>query len=79
MSYHALHHAKELKKFKKAAGHEVFIEDNLEECEVLSNHCKKVFLFDHPWNRRPVKGKNIIRVKNWHEIRKGIEDADPRH
>jgi len=73
MSYHALHHAKELNKHKKAVGHEIFIEDNLEECEVLANHCKKVFLFDHPWNRKPIKGKNIIRVKNWREIKEGIE------
>ena len=67
--YNELHHAREKTKHQKANGCEVFIEDNLEECEILADHCERVFLFDHPWNRVPVAKKNIIRIKNWKEIR----------
>ena len=63
--YHELHHAKEKSKHKKAPDCQVFIEDNIDECEVLAEHCERVFLMDHPWNRQ----KNIIRVNNWKEIR----------
>jgi uncharacterized protein len=66
--YHELHHAKEHEKFKKARDCDLFIEDNFSECEILANHCERVFLFDHPWNRFPTKKKNIIRVKDWSEI-----------
>jgi uncharacterized HAD superfamily protein len=72
--YHELHHARELTKFKKAAGCDIFVEDNLDEAEVLANHCKTVFLIDHPWNRRPIEKKNIIRVKDWTELRERIKD-----
>ncbi len=67
--YHELHHSKETKKHLKADGCEIFIEDNLEECEVLADHCRQVFLMDHPWNRRPIKNKNIVRVNGWSELK----------
>jgi len=67
--YHELHHAKEKTKHTKAGGCHVFIEDNPDECEVLAHHCERVLLFDHPWNRREFSAKNIIRVKDWKEIR----------
>jgi uncharacterized HAD superfamily protein len=66
--YHELHHAKETTKYRKAGQCEVFIEDNPEECEVLADHCERVFLFDQPWNRRTFSQQNIIRVNNWREI-----------
>ncbi len=67
--YHELHHAKERTKHTKARGWDLFIEDNVEECRILANHCERVFLFDHPWNRVELAQKNISRVKNWQEIR----------
>jgi uncharacterized HAD superfamily protein len=70
--YHSLHHAKEKTKHLKADGCQVFIEDNFEECEILADHCERVFLFDYPWNRRPTEKDNIIRVKNWSEIARQI-------
>jgi len=70
--YHELHHAKETTKHTKVTNCQLFIEDNLEEANVLANHCKKVFLFDQPWNRRPLKKPNIIRVASWREISKNI-------
>lgn len=65
--YHELHHAKEKHKYKKAGGCRYFIEDNLEEAEVLADHCEKIFLFDYPWNRRTTRD-NIIRVNGWRDI-----------
>ena len=73
--YHELHHARERTKHRKADGCQVFIEDNLEECEVLADHCERVFLVDHPWNRKDPAKKNIIRVKNWEEINRLIQPA----
>jgi len=70
--FHQLHHAKETTKYKKTGPCDVFIEDNPEECEVLADHCNRVFLFDHPWNKETSKKKNIIRVKNWEEIKKAL-------
>ncbi|MCX5750115.1 MAG: hypothetical protein NT099_00325 [Candidatus Saganbacteria bacterium] len=70
--YHELHHAKEKTKHTKAEGCEVFIEDNLEECEILADFCKQIFLFDHPWNRKEIIRPNIIRVKSWQEIRNNL-------
>ncbi|MCU0641584.1 MAG: hypothetical protein MUC35_05795 [Candidatus Margulisbacteria bacterium] len=67
--YHELHHARELTKFKKARGCELFVEDNLAEAEILADHCRTVLLVDQPWNRRPTAKKNIVRVKDWAEIR----------
>lgn len=66
--YHELHHAKETIKYQKAPNCSLFIEDNLEECEILANHCERVFLFDQPWNQHFVAQKNIIRVRDWEEI-----------
>jgi uncharacterized HAD superfamily protein len=68
--FQELHHAKEKTKFKKARGFDVFLEDNLAECEILADHCKKVFIFDQPWNQKADLKNNIIRVKNWQELRK---------
>lgn len=67
--YHELHHAKETTKHKKIINCHVFIEDNLEECEVLAKHCDHVILFDQPWNQSTPLKENITRVKNWKEIR----------
>lgn len=72
--YHELHHARELTKYRKANGCDLFVEDNLDEAEVLAKHCGKVFLLDQPWNRRPYKQKNIIRVQDWAELRKLLKD-----
>ena len=71
--YHELHHARELTKHKKANGCDIFVEDNLDEAEVLANHCKQVYLIDHPWNRRSTTKRNIIRVKDWAELRALIQ------
>lgn len=67
--YHELHHLKEGRKFKKGKGCDIFIEDNLEECEILADHVDRVFLIDQPWNRRETKKKNIVRVGNWSDVR----------
>lgn len=66
--YHELYHMKEGTKFKKSKGCDFFIEDNPDECEILADYCPKVIILDHPWNQRPLKKPNIIRVKNWQEI-----------
>jgi len=70
--YHELHHAKETTKHAKVPNCQIFIEDNLEECEILADHCEKVLLFNQPWNQHPIKKKNIIRVKDWSEIPSNI-------
>jgi uncharacterized HAD superfamily protein len=69
MPYHELHHSKELKKHLKAPDCDIFLEDNIDECEVLADHVEKVYLFDQPWNRREHNKKNIHRVKGWEELR----------
>ncbi|NQT29412.1 MAG: hypothetical protein HQ596_02455 [Candidatus Saganbacteria bacterium] len=70
--YWELHHAPETTKHLKVDRCDIFIEDNLDECEVLADHCERILLFDQPWNQKPIKQKNIIRVKDWEEIRKNI-------
>ncbi len=70
--YHELHHAKELTKHKKAPGCHVFLEDNIDECEVLADHCERVYLFDQPWNQRELKKNNIKRVKGWEDLENHI-------
>jgi uncharacterized HAD superfamily protein len=67
--YHELHHARERSKYLKAQGCNIFIEDNIDECEILADHCEKVFLIDHPWNRKPTTKKNIIRVTGLNDIK----------
>lgn len=74
--FHELHHAAERTKFKKAKGCDIFIEDNLNECEILADHCPKVYLIDHPWNRTKLVRPNIIRVKSWDEINKDFGPAN---
>jgi len=71
--YHELHHAKEKTKHKKAKGCRIFIEDNIDECEVLADYCEKVFLIDYPWNRRKHDKKNIVRVKGFKDISAHID------
>ena len=66
--YHELHHAKETTKYEKVKNCAFFIEDSLDEAHALADHCEKVFLFDQPWNRVPLKKSNIIRVSGWQEI-----------
>ena len=70
--YHELHHAKETTKHKKVADCHLFIEDSIDEAHVLADHAKKVFLFDQPWNRQPIKKPNITRVSSWQEISQNI-------
>ena len=67
--FHSLYHAKEKTKHLKANGCQIFIEDNFEECEILADHCERVFLLDYPWNRRATTKSNIIRVENWQQIK----------
>ncbi len=71
--FHELHHAKEMNKYKKADGCQIFIEDNIEESEILADHCERILLLDHPWNRRKPCKSNIIRVKNWQEIKLALD------
>lgn len=66
--YHKLHHAKERTKHTKISNPDIFIEDNLDECEILAEFCERAFLMDHPWNRREPSKKNITRVHNWREL-----------
>ncbi|MFA5839046.1 MAG: hypothetical protein WC890_00140 [Candidatus Margulisiibacteriota bacterium] len=70
--YHELHHAKETTKHTKVSLPDIFIEDNLEECETLSKHCGKILLFNQPWNQKPIKHANVIRVSSWEEIKKHL-------
>ena|SRR3989339_358680 len=70
--HHGLFHLKEGTKFKKAKEYDAFIEDNFEECEILAEHCPKVFLIDKPWNRKKSLKKNIVRIKDWEEFKKYI-------
>lgn len=76
--YNELYHLKEGTKYKKAKECDIFIEDNLEECEILSNYCKTVFLMDYPWNRKPLRPKNIIRILTWDEIKEFIARSKDR-
>ncbi len=71
--FHELHHAREFHKFKKAGGCDIFVEDNLEESEILAEHCEKVFLMDQPWNRRAPKHGNIVRVAGWAELQSQVK------
>ncbi|HTY13751.1 MAG TPA: hypothetical protein VMD02_06150 [Candidatus Omnitrophota bacterium] len=71
--YHELHHSKETLKHRKSGACDIFIEDNLEECQVLADHCPTVFLMDHPWNRRPLGKSNIVRVSGWGQIREALK------
>ena len=67
--YDKLFHMKEGTKFIKGRECQAFVEDNLEEAEILADHCPKVFLIDKPWNRRESGKKNIIRIKSWGEFK----------
>jgi uncharacterized HAD superfamily protein len=35
--------------------------------------CKKVLLFDQPWNKNTKLPENAVRVKNWEEALKEIK------
>jgi len=70
--YHELHHAREKQKYLKAKDCDIFIEDHFEECELLADHCERVFLYDRPWNQFTLRKKNITRVKNWAEISRAL-------
>jgi uncharacterized HAD superfamily protein len=71
--YHELHHAKMGKKYKRGKECNIFIEDNLEECLILSDFCDKVILFNYPWNQSAKEINNIIRVNSWEEISAIVE------
>jgi len=76
--FHQLHFAQETTKHSKIDNCDVFIEDNFEECEILADHCKQVLMLDYPWNQKPLTKKNIVRVKNWDEIKTYINNPHPR-
>lgn len=51
----------------------LIIEDNMDYAVELADNNIKVIILEKPWNKhRTEKHKNIIRVKNWHEIIKNI-------
>lgn len=51
----------------------IIIEDNTDYALEFANNDIKVIILEKPWNKhRTEKHKNIIRVKNWHEIIKNI-------
>ncbi|OGC22763.1 hypothetical protein A2310_05400 [candidate division WOR-1 bacterium RIFOXYB2_FULL_37_13] len=41
--YNDLFHLKERTKFKKAKEYDIFIEDNIDECEIIADYCPRVF------------------------------------
>lgn len=61
--------------YAQQCGIEYFIEDRYKNAMSLANVCKKVLLFDAPWNRRPISD-NIVRVHNWLEVPEGLIDAE---
>jgi len=71
---HFSHYEKDTSKATacKRLGAEILIDDatkNVMECAGIGMH---ILLFDCPWNRDIVSGKNITRVHNWDEILKEI-------
>ena len=45
-----------------------FVDDRFKTCMEVSPIVKKVFLFDSPWNQRPITKSNVVRIKNLDEI-----------
>ena len=51
-------------------GVEYFVEDNLETCYLLNQHCVEPIVFEQPWNRKP---HPFRAVKDWEELSGMIE------
>ena len=68
-SYDALHLSEGHDKTNLVHEHgiKVFVEDRRESTESMSRMCDKVYLFDYPYNRGPIR-ENVQRVNNWMEI-----------
>jgi uncharacterized HAD superfamily protein len=47
---------------------DVIIDDNLKEAIGFIGKCKKIIIYDHPWNKTLDIHNSFCRVKNWHEI-----------
>lgn len=55
--------------FTKKLGVDYFIDDCLKYATDCAKFCKKVLLFNRPWNHGSLDGNgNIIRINNWREI-----------
>lgn len=67
-------------KLSYSSQFDLIIEDKWEEAIKLAENNKIVVLFDYPWNRKRDENgnylihENIIRVSNWEEIIRAIED-----
>lgn len=47
----------------------VFIDDNIDVCNsLILNPCRKVYLFDAPYNRKGRIDGRVIRVKSWNDF-----------
>jgi uncharacterized HAD superfamily protein len=49
-------------------GFDAFVDDNLEDVIMLTQHCKKVFLYKRPWNSTRNTSGSFCVVSNWNEI-----------
>lgn len=52
----------------------VFVEDDLGKARKLADICDVVYLIDHPYNQTNLLPNNIIRVKDWIEIKQHIRN-----
>lgn len=48
---------------------EYFVDDCLETALTLSRTCRKVFLYDWPWNKTETLPENVIRAYSWQDIK----------
>ncbi|MFH1290537.1 MAG: hypothetical protein ABIH92_03955 [Nanoarchaeota archaeon] len=49
----------------KAEGVEILFEDHDFQANDCAEVCKKIFVFDQPWNQNVELPENAVRVKNW--------------
>jgi len=59
----------------KERGIKIMIDDNKLFANELAEKGVKVFLLDKPWNKNYDKHKNIIKVKDWKEVIKKIQEV----
>lgn len=53
----------------------IFVEDDLDKATKLAAVCNLVFLIDHPYNQTTDLPQNIIRVENWSELTKKLQQS----
>ena len=67
---------KEGEKYSCNVSFDIIIEDCLKDAINWRKKVKNVIIFDRPWNKTLDVKKQLIRVKNWAEILKKIEEIN---